>query len=116
MTAMRRPPPWLRSGRVLCGAALVLAVLAAALAAPWVAPHDPNNQDLLSILLPPAFMAGGNPADALGTDSLGRDVLSRLMFGARTALEVAVFAAAGRPASAPFWPMSPAISAVRRIG
>ena len=92
---MRRAPPWLRSGRVLGGAALVLAVLAAALAAPWLAPHDPNDQDLLSILLPPAFMPGGNPEFPLGTDSLGRDALSRLMFGARTALEVAVFAAAG---------------------
>ncbi len=88
-------PPWLRSGRVLCGAVLVLAVAVCAVGAPFFARHDPGDQDLLSILLPPSWMANGDPAYLLGTDSLGRDTLARLLFGARTALEVAVFAAAG---------------------
>jgi peptide/nickel transport system permease protein len=88
-------PPWARSGRVIAGGVLLLAVAVCAVAAPALAPHDPGDQDLLSILLPPAWMSGGDAGYPLGTDSLGRDVLSRLLFGARTALEVAVFAAAG---------------------
>jgi peptide/nickel transport system permease protein len=80
---------------VLCGAALVLLVAVCALAAPLLAHHDPGEQDLLSVLLPPAWMQGGDPAYLLGTDGLGRDNLARLLFGARTALEVAVLAAAG---------------------
>lgn len=62
-----------------------------ALFAPLLAPHDPGEQDLLSILLPP----GADHAFILGTDSLGRDVLSRLLYGARVALVVAVTAASG---------------------
>jgi peptide/nickel transport system permease protein len=64
-----------------------------ALLAPWLAPHDPVEQDLLSAQLPPAFMQGGYIAFPLGTDSLGRCVLSRLIFSARTAFAVAVIAA-----------------------
>jgi peptide/nickel transport system permease protein len=86
---------WLRSGRVVCGAVLVLAVALCALLAPWLAPHDPGEQDLLSVLLPPFWVAGADAAFPLGTDSLGRCVLSRLLFGARTAMAVAVFAAFG---------------------
>ena len=61
--------------------------------APLLAPHDPVEQDLLSTLLPPAWLAGGDPAFPLGTDSLGRDVLSRLIYGTRVAAEVAIVAA-----------------------
>jgi len=86
---------WLRSGRVVCGAALVLVVALSAMLAPLLAPHDPGEQDLLSILLPPAWMANGDPSFPLGTDSLGRCVLSRLLFGARTALAVAFLSALG---------------------
>lgn len=87
--------PWMRSGRVICGGLLLLAVLMCAIAAPSLAPHDPGDQDLLSILLPPSWMSGGDPSYPLGTDSLGRDVASRLLYGARTALEVALFASLG---------------------
>jgi len=83
----------LRSGRVLVGGGIVLLVLFAALFAPWLAPHDPGEQDLLANLLPPAFLAGGDTAHLLGTDSLGRDILSRLIYGARVAMVVAIFAA-----------------------
>ncbi|MCS6931827.1 MAG: ABC transporter permease [Acetobacteraceae bacterium] len=92
MSAFRR---CLRSPRVVIGGALVLAVAVAALLAPWIAPHDPQEQDLLNTLLPPAWAAGGDPAYPLGTDQLGRCVLSRLLFGARIALYVAVLAASG---------------------
>jgi len=81
--------------RVLTGGALIALVFACALFAPLLATHDPNEQDLLNILLPPSFAAGGDPAFLLGTDSLGRDEFARLLFGARLALLVAVSAACG---------------------
>ncbi|MDE1186860.1 MAG: ABC transporter permease [Pantoea sp.] len=85
-------PQALRSGRVIVGAGMVLLVLFCALLSPWLAPHDPLEQDLLAIDLPPLFAGGGDPAHLLGTDSLGRDVLSRLLYGARIASYVAVAA------------------------
>lgn len=85
----------LRTPRVLVALALIVVIAACALLAPVIAPHDPAEQSLLSILVPPAWMDGGDPAFPLGTDSLGRCILSRLLFGARTALTVAVLAALG---------------------
>jgi peptide/nickel transport system permease protein len=85
----------LRSPRVLIALALVLGIALCAVLAPLIAPHDPQEQNLLSILLPPAWAQGGDPAFPLGTDSLGRCVLSRLIYGARTAMTVAIFAALG---------------------
>ncbi|MEM7692806.1 MAG: ABC transporter permease [Pseudomonadota bacterium] len=82
-----RPAPrlWLAGGW--------LALLAlAALFAPFVAPHDPLAQDLFFNRLPPFFMEGAEPGYWLGTDSLGRDVLSRIIHGARIALIVALVA------------------------
>ncbi|WP_306119312.1 MULTISPECIES: ABC transporter permease [unclassified Roseitalea] len=70
-----------------------LALLAiVALLAPWLAPKDPLAQDLFAARLPPFWMAGAEPGFWLGTDSLGRDVLSRIMHGARIALAVALVA------------------------
>jgi len=85
----------LRSPRVLIALALVLGIGLCAVLAPLIAPHDPQEQNLLSILLPSAWAQGGDPAFPLGTDSLGRCVLSRLIYGARTAMTVAIFAALG---------------------
>jgi peptide/nickel transport system permease protein len=85
----------LRSPRVLIALALILCIGGCAILAPVVSPHDPAEQNLVSILLPPAWAHGGDPAFPLGTDSLGRCVLSRLIFGARTAMTVAVFASIG---------------------
>lgn len=92
---MARLPPWLRSGRVIAGGLIVAAILAAALTAPWISPHDPNEQNLVSTFLPPAWSAGGDASFPLGTDSLGRCTLSRLLWGARVAMTVAVSAALG---------------------
>ncbi len=64
-----------------------------ALLAPLLAPHDPLEQDLMSAQLSPAWTSGGDPAYPLGTDSLGRCVLSRLIYSARTAVAVALIAA-----------------------
>jgi peptide/nickel transport system permease protein len=85
----------LRSARVLLALVLILIIAGCAVFAPSLAPHDPAEQDLLSILLPPAWAAGGDPAFPLGTDSLGRCILSRLIYGARTAMTVAVVASLG---------------------
>jgi len=85
----------MRSPRVLIALVMVLGVAGCALFAGLIAPHDPGEQDLLAILRPPAFIAGGDPSYPLGTDSLGRCVLSRLIYGARTAMLVAFFASLG---------------------
>ncbi len=81
--------------RLLAGGAVAVALLLSALLAPVLAPHDPAAQDLMSTLLPPAWLAGADPAFPLGTDSLGRDVLSRLVYASRVAAEVALVAASG---------------------
>ncbi|OGL28323.1 MAG: ABC transporter permease, partial [Candidatus Rokubacteria bacterium RIFCSPLOWO2_12_FULL_69_21] len=61
----------------------------AAVLAPWLTPHDPNRQDLSAIRQPPVWM-GGAWDHPLGTDSLGRDLLSRLLWSARVAVMVAL--------------------------
>ncbi|MEO6299094.1 MAG: ABC transporter permease [Paracoccaceae bacterium] len=75
----------------LSGGWLLLIVLIA-IAAPWIAPKDPLAQDLFSGRLPPFWVHGADRSFLLGTDSLGRDVLSRIIFGARIALQVALIA------------------------
>ena len=85
----------LRSPRVLIALGMVLSIGACAIFAGSLAPHDPGEQNLLSILTPPIWQAGGDPNYPLGADNLGRDVLSRLIYGARTALLVAFFASLG---------------------
>lgn len=89
------PQRWWNSPRVLVGGAIVLVILLAALGAPWLAPHDPEEQNLLASLLPPFWIEGADPAYPFGTDSLGRCVLSRLLYGARVAMYVAVIASLG---------------------
>jgi peptide/nickel transport system permease protein len=80
---LRRVPPvvW------VCGLTLVLMVLAAVFA-PLVAPKDPYEQSLLLRLTPPAWSAEGEAGYLLGTDEFGRDILSRMLYGARISLAV----------------------------
>jgi peptide/nickel transport system permease protein len=85
----------MKSPAVLVGGFIIISFTFAALFAPWLAPHDPQEQDLLATLLPPAFMQGGDPRYIFGTDTLGRCILSRLLHGARVALGVAALAATG---------------------
>ena len=59
-----------------------------ALFAPWLAPRDPVKADLTARLIPPFFQKGGNWNHPLGTDPIGRDVLSRIIYGARISLAV----------------------------
>ncbi|WP_306145528.1 ABC transporter permease [Roseibium sp. MMSF_3412] len=75
----------------LSGGWLLLLVLAAVFA-PMISPHDPLEQDLFAARLPPFWQQGADPAYLLGTDSLGRDLLSRMLYGARLALTVALVA------------------------
>lgn len=87
----------LRNPRVLIGGLVCVLLSLAALTAPWIAPADPQEQDLMAAFEPPNLLAP-RAADSttphwLGTDNLGRDVLARLLFGARTALIVALLAA-----------------------
>ncbi len=71
------------AGGGLLGFIVLLAVLA-----PMVAPHPPNAQDLLRSKQPPAWLSGGSWEHPLGTDQLGRDVLSRMIYGGRVSLVV----------------------------
>jgi peptide/nickel transport system permease protein len=70
-------------------AAVLVLMVAAAIFAPQLAPYDPLQTSLSQRLAPPAF-AGGTEAHLLGTDKLGRDVLSRIIFGARVSLSVSL--------------------------
>ncbi len=70
------------------GMLLIAALLLMAVAAPLLAPHDPAAQDLRARLKPPAWSAQGTWNHILGTDHLGRDVLSRLIYGSRVSLLV----------------------------
>jgi dipeptide transport system permease protein len=76
------------------GALIALCILLllglAALLAPWLAPHDPLEQFRQHMLTPPLWSEGGMAAYPLGTDELGRCLLSRLMFGARISLAIGV--------------------------
>jgi peptide/nickel transport system permease protein len=77
-----------RAGALLkkhLGLALTAAALVAALAAPWLTPHDPLLADFVATLKPP-----GTPGHPLGTDQLGRDLLARVLHGARLAIFIGV--------------------------
>jgi peptide/nickel transport system permease protein len=74
---------------LLAGGAVVLLIVLVAALAPLVAPYSPVAQDAGHSLADPVWTATGSWAHPLGTDTLGRDVLSRLMFGARTSLLIA---------------------------
>lgn len=90
--AQRRPARPL-DPRFVVGAAVITALVLVAVFAPLIAPHNPLEQDLMLSMLPPSWLSGGEPGYLLGTDSLGRDILSRLIFATRIALTVAFVAA-----------------------
>ena len=82
----------LRRKSFLLGSLTLAAIGLVAILAPVLAPHDPLRQDLARSLWPPAWDARGSAEHLLGTDALGRDILSRIMFGARNSLLIAFFA------------------------
>jgi peptide/nickel transport system permease protein len=72
----------------LAGGAFVATLVLVAAAAPWLAPHDPVRQSLRARLAAPTLEGADRRAHPLGTDHLGRDVLSRAIYGARVSLVV----------------------------
>jgi peptide/nickel transport system permease protein len=85
------PSAWRRATRspgLMIGAVTVLAVIVLAILAPWIAPYDPNEQD------PVAALMGPSAEHWFGTDFFGRDVLSRVIWGARISLSVGFLATA----------------------
>ena len=90
-----RPRLWRKLGRnplSLLGAVILLVVVGAAITAPWIAPHDPAKQSLIRRFTPPVWAAGGHSSYLLGTDQVGRDILSRIIHGARISLIVGMAA------------------------
>lgn len=85
----RRRPPAVPISIMIVGA-IFLVILVFALLAPWVAPADPMRQVLLMRLRPPGTVSSAGQLYLLGTDDLGRDLLSRILYGARVSLAVAV--------------------------
>ncbi len=83
--ASRRHLPWV--ALIIVAASVLIAVTAG-----LIAPHDPEAIDPINAELPPVFLDGGAWTYPLGTDRLGRDVLSRILFGARLSLGVAAVA------------------------
>jgi peptide/nickel transport system permease protein len=80
----------LRNWGFLVGAVIVGVCAIIAIIAPWIVPYDPFAIDLDRRLVPPSFMEGGDPRNLLGTDQLGRDYLSRLIYGARISMVIGV--------------------------
>ncbi|MGA0973621.1 MAG: ABC transporter permease [Candidatus Puniceispirillaceae bacterium] len=78
---------------MIIGSVIVITVIAIALLAPLIAPHDPYHQDLMRRLVPPVWDSRGSWEHILGTDHLGRDYLSRLIYGARISLLIGIGAA-----------------------
>ncbi len=81
----------LMQDKVALAAAIYLLILVvSAVFAPYIAPHDPTEQDLAHRLWPPAWAERGSSDHLLGTDQLGRDILSRIIYGSRISLVVGV--------------------------
>jgi len=77
----------LRKNKLAVASLLALILLmAVAIAAPWITPHDPNETDMAKVLAPPSL------SHPMGTDQLGRDILSRIIWGARVSLQVGLVA------------------------
>lgn len=78
----------LRDAAGMVGLVLVLLVIAAALFAPFITPYGPAEGSFMDSRLPPAWQEGGTSAHLLGTDQLGQDLFSRIVYGARVSLLV----------------------------
>ncbi len=86
---------WRRLWRLkwgLVAAVLMLLIVGVSAAAPWIAPFSPVEVDIRHRLAPPAWMDRGTPDHVLGTDQIGRDLLSRMIYGGRVSLLIGVAA------------------------
>lgn len=86
--ASKHKPSW----RLIIPAALVGFLVLVAVLAPVIAPYPPNAQSLADRLLPPVWQSGGSPQHIFGTDELGRDLLSRILYGTQISLMVGALA------------------------
>lgn len=77
--------PW-----AIAGILVIVGYMLVAIFAPWIAPHDPGRTNLRTRLLPPAWIEGGVREHPLGTDQLGRDTLSQVIYGTRASIRVGV--------------------------
>jgi len=77
---------------IAVGSTIVLLAIGCALLAPWLTPHDPFLQEVSARLIPPVWDAGGTWTYPLGTDPLGRDLLSRIIYGARVSISAGALA------------------------
>lgn len=99
---------WLpRQNTLIFGAAIILLWLLLAILAPWIAPFDPTKLDQTASLLPPG--AG----HLFGTDNFGRDILSRVLWGARVDLQICLIGVIFPLCWEPRWAHFPAISAAQ---
>ena len=80
----------LNNKALVFGSGLLIFIVACALLAPWISPHDPYFQDLTNRTIPPFWYDNGTWTHPLGTDQLGRDYLSRLIYGARISLLIGI--------------------------
>ena len=86
-------PIWRRmlaNGRVVWGGGFLLFLVLVAVLAPLLAPHDPLEQDLMLQYVPPFWADKAEPGFVFGADNLGRDILSRLIYGSQIALVVSI--------------------------
>jgi ABC-type dipeptide/oligopeptide/nickel transport system permease subunit len=74
----------------VAGLIIIVIFFLTAILAPWISPHDPVENSLYDQLKPPIWASGGSMKNILGTDDLGRDILSRIIWGARVSLTVGV--------------------------
>ncbi|MCB1446280.1 MAG: ABC transporter permease subunit [Rhizobiaceae bacterium] len=79
-----------RNKGAVIGLVIFVALVVVAIAAPLVTSHTPDDQNRAMLLLPPVWQAGGNADYLLGTDAVGRDILSRLVYGSRFSLFIGV--------------------------
>ncbi|HEY0567412.1 MAG TPA: ABC transporter permease [Xanthobacteraceae bacterium] len=86
----RRRLPAFRHLATLLGAVIVGTAVLVAIFAPYLTPHDPFAQNLNLRLVPPVWMDGSEPEHLLGTDQIGRDYLSRLIYGTRISMLIGV--------------------------
>ncbi len=76
----------------MAAAAVMLLIVGSAILAPWLAPHDPLSVNIRHRLAPPAWMEGGARSHLLGTDQIGRDLFSRVLYGGRISLVIGISA------------------------
>jgi peptide/nickel transport system permease protein len=91
-TGLSRQQRILRGLTLWVPATILTLIVLTAIFAPLISPYDPTKGKMTERRLPPAFLKGGSTAHLLGTDNLGRDVLSRLIYGSRVSLSVSMLA------------------------